>query len=141
MAFPFYNQLDEMDCGSTCLKMVAKFHGKSYSLNELRSKSFITREGVSLLGISEAAEAIGFRTMGVKIPFDKLKEDAPMPCIVHWNQNHFAVLYKIKNNKIEVADPASGLITYNKQEFLKSWISTFTINIVKVVEFFVAILA
>lgn len=124
MAFPFYNQLDQMDCGPTCLKMVAKFHGKSYSLNELRSKSFITREGVSLLGISEAAEAIGFRTMGVKIPFDKLKEDAPMPCIVHWNQNHFAVLYKIKNNKIEVADPASGLITYNKQEFLKSWVST-----------------
>lgn len=113
-----------MDCGPTCLKMVAKFHGKSYSLNELRSKSFITREGVSLLGISEAAEAIGFRTMGVKIPFDKLTEDAPMPCIVHWNQNHFAVLYRIKNNKVEVADPASGLITYNKREFLKSWIST-----------------
>jgi ATP-binding cassette subfamily B protein len=113
-----------MDCGPTCLKMVAKFHGKSYSLNELRAKSFITREGVSLLGISEAAEAIGFRTMGVKIPFDKLMEDAPLPCIVHWNQNHFAVLYRIRNNKIKVADPAAGLITYTKQEFLKSWVST-----------------
>jgi ATP-binding cassette subfamily B protein len=104
--------------------MVAKFHGNNYSLNELRSKSFIAREGVSLLGISEAAEAIGFRTMGVKIPFDKLTADAPMPCIIHWNQSHFAVLYRIKKNKIEVADPASGLITYTKREFLKSWIST-----------------
>ncbi len=124
MAFPFYSQLDQMDCGPTCLKMVAKFHGNNYSLNELRSKSFIAREGVSLLGISEAAEAIGFRTMGVKIPFDKLTADAPMPCIIHWNQSHFAVLYRIKKNKIEVADPASGLITYTKREFLKSWIST-----------------
>jgi ATP-binding cassette subfamily B protein len=92
--------------------MVAKFHGNNYSLNELRSKSFIARE------------AIGFRTMGVKIPFDKLTADAPMPCIIHWNQSHFAVLYRIKKNKIEVADPASGLITYTKREFLKSWIST-----------------
>ena len=99
MKFPFYSQLDQMDCGPTCLKMIAKYYGKSFSLNELRTKSFITREGVSLLGISEAAEAIGFRTMGVKLPFDKMVVDAPLPCIVHWNQSHFAVLYKIKKNK------------------------------------------
>jgi ATP-binding cassette, subfamily B, bacterial len=113
-----------MDCGPTCLKMIAKYHGKLFSLNELRTKSFITREGVSLLGISEAAEALGFRTMGVKLPFDKMVVDAPLPCIVHWNQSHFAVLYKIKKNKISVADPAAGLITYTKEEFLKSWLST-----------------
>jgi ATP-binding cassette, subfamily B, bacterial len=113
-----------MDCGPTCLKMIAKYHGKLFSLNELRTKSFITREGVSLLGISEAAEAIGFRTMGIKLPFDKMVVDAPLPCIVHWNQSHFAVLYKIKKNKISVADPAAGLITYTKEEFLKSWLST-----------------
>ena len=113
-----------MDCGPTCLKMIAKYHGKLFSLNELRTKSFITREGVSLLGISEAAEAFGFRTMGVKLPFDKMVVDAPLPCIVHWNQSHFAVLYKIKKNKISVADPAAGLITYTKEEFLKSWLST-----------------
>lgn len=115
-----------MDCGPTCLKMIAKYHGKLFSLNELRTKSFITREGVSLLGISEAAEAIGFRTMGVKLPFEKMVVDAPLPCIVHWNQSHFAVLYKIKKNKISVADPAAGLITYTKEEFLKSWLSTST---------------
>jgi len=124
--FPFYSQLDQMDCGPTCLKMIAKYHGKLFSLNELRTKSFITREGVSLLGISEAAEAIGFRTMGVKLPFEKMVVDAPLPCIVHWNQSHFAVLYKIKKNKISVADPAAGLITYTKEEFLKSWLSTST---------------
>jgi ATP-binding cassette, subfamily B, bacterial len=123
-SFPFYQQLDQMDCGPTCLKIIAKYHGKSFSLNELRSKSFITREGVSLLGISEAAEAIGFRTIGVKLPFDKMVVDAPLPCIVHWNQSHFAVLYKVKKNKISVADPAAGLITYTKEEFLKSWLST-----------------
>lgn len=123
-SFPFYQQLDQMDCGPTCLKMIAKYHGRSFSLNELRNKSFITREGVSLLGISEAAEAIGFSTMGVKLPFDKMIEDAPLPCVVHWNQNHFAVLYKVKQNKISVADPATGLIAYTKEEFLKSWLST-----------------
>ncbi len=126
MKFPFYSQLDQIDCGPTCLKMIAKYHGKLFSLNELRTKSFITREGVSLLGISEAAEAIGFRTIGVKLPFDKMVVDAPLPCIVHWNQSHFAVLYKIKKNKISVADPAAGLITYSKEEFLKSWLSTST---------------
>ncbi|MFM9837917.1 MAG: cysteine peptidase family C39 domain-containing protein [Cyclobacteriaceae bacterium] len=104
--------------------MIAKYHGKSFSLNELRNKSFIRREGVSLLGISEAAEAIGFRTMGVKLPFDKMVVDAPLPCIVYWNQSHFAVLYKVKRNKISVADPAAGLITYTKEEFLKSWLAT-----------------
>jgi ATP-binding cassette, subfamily B, bacterial len=115
-----------MDCGPTCLKMIAKFHGRSFPLNELRTKSFITREGVSLLGISEAAEAIGFCTMGVKLPFEKMVVDAPLPCIVHWNQSHFAVLYKVKKNKISVADPAAGLLTYTREEFLKSWLSTTT---------------
>lgn len=123
-SFPFYKQLDTMDCGPTCLRMIARYHGKIYSLAELRSKSFINREGVSMLGISEAAEAVGFRTLGVKIPFDKLVIDVPLPCIVHWNQNHFAVVYQIKKNKVFVADPAEGLLTYNKNEFLKCWLST-----------------
>ena len=80
-----------MDCGPACLQMVAKHHGRYFNLPDLRKKSFITREGVSLLGISEAAEAVGFRTVGVKIPFDKLQEDAPLPCIVHWYQRHFVL--------------------------------------------------
>jgi ATP-binding cassette subfamily B protein len=113
-----------MDCGPTCLRMVARHYGKNYSLQHLRSNSFLTREGVSLLGISEAAEAIGFRTLGIKVPFEKLKTEAPLPFIVHWDQNHFAVVYKISKNKIQVADPAGGLITYTNEEFKKSWLSS-----------------
>jgi len=103
--------------------MVAKYYGRNYPLHELREKSFLTREGVSLLGISDAAEAIGFRTIGVKIPFYKLVEDALLPCIVHWYQRHFIVVYKITKKSIFVADPAAGLITYTHEDFKKGWLS------------------
>jgi ATP-binding cassette subfamily B protein len=121
--FPFYQQPDAMDCGATCLRMIAKHYGKSYTLPELRTASFTTREGASLMGLSEAAENIGFHTLAVKVDFYKVEKEAPLPCIAHWNQNHFVVVYKIKKNKVYVADPAHGLITYTKQEFLKSWVS------------------
>lgn len=112
-----------MDCGPTCLRMIAKHYGKSYSLQMLREKSFIGREGVSLLGISDAAEAIGFRTLAVKCTFDKLEEEVPLPCIAHWQQRHFIVIHKIKKGKVYAADPAYGLITYSKEEFLKGWLT------------------
>ncbi|MDE5760999.1 MAG: peptidase domain-containing ABC transporter, partial [Bacteroides sp.] len=94
--FPHYLQLDAMDCGPTCLRMIAGYYGKNYSLQTLRARSFITREGVSMLGISDAAESIGFRTMGVRVSFDQLVQDVPLPCILHWNQNHFVVCYGIE---------------------------------------------
>lgn len=119
-SFPFYRQLDQMDCGPACLQMVAQHHGRYYPLQQLRSSAFITCEGVSLLGISEAAESIGFRTLGVRIPFDKLL-DVPLPAIVHWNQNHFAVVYRIGRDKVHVADPATGLIQYSAKEFISNW--------------------
>ena len=126
--FPFTKQYDAMDCGPACLRMVAKHYGKAYSLQRLREMSHITREGVSLLGISDAAESLGFRTMGVKIPFEKLANEVPLPCIVHWKQRHFIVVYDVKGktNKeiVKVADPAHGLIKYTKQELLKGWLST-----------------
>lgn len=122
-SFPFYKQLDTMDCGPTCLQMIAKHYGRHYSVQELRQKSSINREGVSLLGISDAAEAIGFRTIGVKIDFEKLEQEAPLPCIVHWYQRHFVVVYKISKNKVYVADPAQGLLIYSHEEFLKGWLS------------------
>ena len=89
--FPSIKQLDAMDCGPTCLQMVAKWYGRSYTLQTLRERCHITRAGVSMLGISDAAESIGFRTMGVKLGFDKLQKEAPLPFIAHWNQNHFVV--------------------------------------------------
>lgn len=99
MRFPFLQQLDAMDCGPTCLRMIAKYYGKSYTVQELREKSFITREGVSMLGISDAAESIGFKTLGAKITFEKLANEVPLPCIVHWKQNHFVVVYKVESQK------------------------------------------
>lgn len=124
MAFPFYQQYDQMDCGPSCLRMIAKHYGKSYSLQTLRDRCYITREGVSMLGISDAAESIGFHTIGVKIPYEQLVKDAPLPCVVYWNQIHFVVVYKIKGNTVYVADPAHGLLKYSKEEFLKFWINT-----------------
>lgn len=126
--FPTYRQLDTMDCGPTCLRIIAAHYGRSWSLQTLRERCHISREGVSLLGISDAAEAVGFRTMGVKLTFAQLCEEAVLPCIVHWNQNHFVVVYRIEHRRgktwVHVSDPASGLLRYTKEQFLKSWIST-----------------
>lgn len=122
-----------MDCGPTCLRMIAKFYGKNYSLQTLRTKCHITREGVSMLGISDAAELIGFRTEGVKLTWEQLRDNIPFPLIVHWKQRHFVVVYNIKKNRqsgqkddywVYVADPAGGLLKYNKEDFLKCWYST-----------------
>jgi len=124
MSFPFVKQPDAMDCGPSCLKMVAGFYKKNFSLETLRKKCYITREGVSFLGLSEAADSLGFRTLGVKIPFSKLEENVPLPCIVHWRQKHFVVVYKIKNDILWVADPAIGLVKYTRQEFISSWSGT-----------------
>jgi len=122
VSFPFYNQPDKMDCGPTCLRMLAKFYGRSISLSKLRKLSETTREGSSLKNIADSAEKIGFRTLGVKVNFNKLNNEAPLPCIVHWNQEHFVVVYKIKKEKVFVADPAHGLLEYDSQDFIKSWI-------------------
>jgi len=124
MLFPFVKQYDAMDCGPACLKMVALHHGKSFSIDYLRKKCFITKEGVSFLGLSEAAGSVGFKTMGVRIPFEVLREKVALPCIVHWRQKHFVVVYKIKNDKVWIADPAIGRITCDRIEFEKNWAVT-----------------
>ena len=124
MVFPFVKQYDAMDCGPACLKMIAGFYKKSFSLDYLRKKCYITKEGVSFLGLSEAADSVGFRTLGVKIPFDLLMQKVTLPCIVHWRQRHFVVVYRIKDGKVWVADPAAGLITYSRAEFEKNWATT-----------------
>lgn len=127
--FPFYMQLDMMDCGPACLRMVAKYYGRHYSLQTLRERSFITREGVSMLGISDAAESIGLRSIGARLSLLQLVHEAQMPCILHWNQNHFVVCYKIKKNRKKgytfyIADPACQLIKYQQESFEKCWLST-----------------
>lgn len=174
MKFTHYKQLDQMDCGPACLRMVAKHFGRHYSAQTLREKAQISREGVSLLGIAEAAEAIGFKSIGVKTTLDKLIREAPFPCILHWGQSHFVVLYQVERNSLGrnllgkikggkrgrtvydsqpdlaerfeivyqsetlgapvdstrneaafyIADPASGLISFPREEFRKKWIGT-----------------
>ena len=125
--FQFSRQLDTMDCGPSCLQMVARSHGKTYSLTTLRDLCHITRDGVTMLGISDAAETIGYKTMGVKITYEELIEEAPKPCIIHWDQNHFVVLYRTEKKSgrdyFYVADPALGRVKYRKEEFLKHWLA------------------
>jgi ATP-binding cassette subfamily B protein len=120
-SFPFYKQPDSKDCGPTCLRIVAKHYGKLISLQEIRDISETTREGSSLLKLSEAAEAMGFRTIGAKLNFEKLK-NAPLPLIVHYDKNHFVVVYRIKKDFVFISDPAYGLISLTKEEFIARWI-------------------
>jgi ATP-binding cassette subfamily B protein len=120
-SFPHYKQPDSKDCGPTCLRIIAKHYGKLISLKEIREISETTRAGSSLLKLSEAAEAMGFRTIGAKLDFDKLK-NAPLPLIVHYDKNHFVVVYRIKKDAVYLSDPAYGLITLSKKEFIARWI-------------------
>jgi len=133
MAFPFYKQHDCMDCGPSCLRMIAKHYGKNFSLQSLRDKSGIHRQGVSLLGISEAAEAIGMRSLGAKVDYGTLLAKVPLPCIAHWQQKHFVVVHGIERKKsltgrykevVHVADPAKGLLTYSAEEFKSGWLGS-----------------
>ncbi|MFF5384335.1 peptidase domain-containing ABC transporter [Pedobacter suwonensis] len=124
--FPFYKQADQMDCGPTCIRIIAKYYGRNFSLNRLRDISGINKLGVSLLGISEAAEKLGFRTGGIKISIQKL-EEIDLPCILHWHGNHFVVLYEIKTSRFSgktyfIADPATALIKYNETDFISNWV-------------------
>ncbi|WP_298733000.1 peptidase domain-containing ABC transporter [uncultured Chitinophaga sp.] len=127
MRFPIYKQLDSMDCGPTCLRMIAKHYGRNYSLDSLRQMSHMTREGISLSGISEAAEKIGFRTLAAAVSFEQLDKEVALPCIIHWNQEHFVVVppqnydSSRANDKLLIADPGHGLVKVDKASFLRSW--------------------
>jgi ATP-binding cassette subfamily B protein len=143
-----------MDCGPTCLRMLAKYYGRSYTAQTLREMAQTSKDGVSILGLSEAAEAIGFRSIGVKITIEKLLSQAPLPCLLHWEQSHFVILYHVRSaqtgtipgifsriirtlmpshsqsmaeceaNVFYVSDPAKGLVTYSIAEFERYWLAT-----------------
>ncbi|SIT93974.1 peptidase domain-containing ABC transporter [Pontibacter indicus] len=129
--YKFYKQLDYMDCGPTCLRMVSAYYGKEYTLDYLRSISHITKNGVSFLGLSEASEKVGFRTLVGKLSYSQLKEEVPLPCILHWNQDHFVVLYDVKEKsllrreeKLVIGDPGHNLVEVDVETFKKCWVST-----------------
>ncbi len=119
--FPFYKQLDANDCGASCLRMIARHYGRYYSLDTLREMTYIGKQGVSLLGISDAAERIGFQTLAVKTTYERLSKDIPLPCIAHWKQEHFLVIYKINDKYVWIADPAAGKFKLTRKQFLASW--------------------
>lgn len=116
-----FNQLDAMDCGPASLKIIAYYHGKTFSMKYLRDLCNITKEGVSMLDISKAAEKIGLRPLALKISFEDLAKKIPLPCIIHWNYSHFIVVYKITKKRVYVTDPQIGKTSYCIEEFCKSW--------------------
>lgn len=121
--FPYCIQNDSMDCGPTCLKIIAKFYSKRFSLEQLRNQSYITPIGTSLRGLIRSAEFIGFETQCLQVPFDILLSNIQLPCIIHWNSNHFCVLYKIKNKKIfYIVDPSVGKLKYSEKDFKERWL-------------------
>jgi len=120
--FPFYKQLDQMDCGPTCLRMIAKFYDLKITVDELRERAFIGKDGVSFAGLAEAAESINLQSLALNIPFQTLKEDIPLPCIAYWRQRHFVVVHKLDKKHVHVADPAFGLIKYSHADFTKNWL-------------------
>lgn len=125
MPFPFYRQLDAMDCGPTCLRMVAKYHGLAIDREYLRTKTGYGKQGASLLGLAHAAEALGFHTVGAKLSMEALLTQAPLPAILHWDQHHFVVLTPgSKPGRWQIADPAKGLVTLSTETFKQHWLST-----------------
>jgi ATP-binding cassette subfamily B protein len=126
--FPFYRQLDAMT--HLPVHIIAKYYGRNISLDFLRNKTQYGRSGVSLLGLADAAEAIGFKPLGVKISFEQLIKDVPLPAILHWQQNHYVVAVRQISPRwgdkggLLIADPAKGIIKLTKEEFLKGWISS-----------------
>ena len=131
MKFPHIQQPDAMECGATCLRMIAKYYGKEYSAETMQELCLVTREGVSLLSMSDAAEYLGFRTVCGRITLEKVVEQRPFPCILHWNQEHFVVLYDVKTKRngerlFFIADPAKNLLRLDEETVRNAWISTRT---------------
>ena len=124
MIFPNLVQSNQMDCGPTCLFIICKYYKIDIAIEKLRELTEIGKEGVSMLGISDAAEQIGFKTLPVQCNIKELVDDIKLPALLHWGQNHFVVLYKIKKDRYYISDPARGLIKYSQQEFEQYWLSS-----------------
>ena len=119
--FPFFKQVNVMDCGPACLQMLAKYYGKDYSLSMLSNLCDLSSKGASLHSMSEAAKSIGFNTLSVKITLEEMREKELFPCMAHWRKKHFIVVYNVTEHTIFVADPATGLLEYPIDEFIEKW--------------------
>ncbi|MGB3801332.1 MAG: cysteine peptidase family C39 domain-containing protein [Lewinella sp.] len=123
LGFTYYRQFEEMDCGAACLRMIARAHGEEYGLEELRVRTGISRQGVSLLGISEGAESIGMQSLALPVSLQQIEEEIPLPCILPWNGNHFVVLYRVADGVFHVADPDPTIekTEYDRMHFVEGW--------------------
>lgn len=119
--FPVEYQMDSQDCGPASLKIIAKHFGKFYSLQYLRDRCGITKEGVSLLDLSTGAESIGLRTLAIKCTIEDVVNSIPFPAIIFWNNNHFVVVYAADKKHVRVSDPAKGRVRYTREQFRKGW--------------------
>ena len=123
LGFTYYRQFEEMDCGAACLRMIARAHGQDYDLEELRERTGISRQGVSLLGISEGAESIGLQTLALPVTLQQIEEEIPLPCILPWKGDHFVVLYRVSEGLFSVADPDPTVekVEYDRMHFVEGW--------------------
>lgn len=120
--FPVLRQRDAMDCGPTCLAMIAQSKGAFFRLDDLREWAGINRQGVSLHGLTVAAERMGFTTLPVLLDFETLRQQAPLPVVLHWQQRHFVVLFRLSRRHAWIADPASGVLRLTIQELCDGWL-------------------
>lgn len=120
--FPIDYQMDSQDCGPACLKMISQYYGRYYSLQSLRDKCGITREGVSIKDLSIVSEAIGFRSLAIRCDLETVINRVPLPAIAYWEHSHFIVVYKTSNSQVYVADPMKGRIKYSHSDFLQGWL-------------------
>ncbi len=121
-AFKFIKQLDSMQCGLACMAMICYHWGQEYSVKFLNKFCTASKDGVSFKGLSDLSDTLGLHCISGKVSIQELRE-CPLPAILHWNQNHFIVLYKIKNNKFYIADPSKGKLVLNETEFSQHFIS------------------
>lgn len=121
--FPNYRQLDNKDCGLTCLQIISKHYGKFFSLQDIRDISSVSKEGLSLYELGLTSERLGLKSLPVKVEFEKLTDNIPLPCIAHWRNNHYVVVYKITANKVYISDPRLGIVKYSHREFMEGWLN------------------
>lgn len=120
--FPFIKQFDSQDCGLACLKMISKYYGVNVSnSNPILAESNLLKQGITISDLNHTSEKLGYKPLVVKLDFESTLENAPLPAIFFWNQNHFVVVYKITSEKVYVADPAFGKTVYSKKDFIKGW--------------------
>ncbi len=122
--FPFIKQKYSNDCGLACLRSISFFYGKRLFFQNLKDYNILDKNGISLLSLIKLAEMVGFESLAIKIRYQQLQNEIPIPCIILWKQKHFVVLYKIINDLVYISDPSKGLLNYKKIEFIKNWIGS-----------------